>query len=172
MRVERQPLGDHRGSLTRLFCADDLVAAGWIWPVAQINQTLTAVRGTVRGLHYQRPPHGEAKLVSCLAGSIFDVAVDLRHGSPTFLHWHGEILSADNHAALLIPPGFAHGFQTLCDHVSLLYCHSHPHAPEAEAGVSVRDPALAISWPLEISVLSERDSAHPVMTQDFKGVYL
>ena len=110
-RIERQRLGDARGFLSRLFCAEELAAAGWSKPIAQINQTFTAKRGTVRGLHFQYPPHAEMKLVSCLRGEVWDVAVDVRAGSKTFLRWHAERLSADNGCALLIPEGFAHGFQ-------------------------------------------------------------
>ena len=158
--VRRQRLGDSRGFLSRLFCADELAAAGWTVPIAQINHTFTARSGTVRGLHYQRPPHVEAKLVSCLRGEVWDVAVDLRTGSPTFLRWHAERLSADNGCALLIPPGFAHGFQALSDDVELLYCHSAAFAPQAEAGLHPQDERLGITWPLPISELSARDAGH------------
>ena len=120
MRVQRQPLQDARGLFERMFCADELAAAGWTQPIAQINHSVTRQRGSVRGLHYQRPPHAEMKLVSCLRGEVWDVAVDLRAGSPTFLQWHAEHLSPSNACALLIPPGFAHGFQALTDDAELL----------------------------------------------------
>ena len=171
-RVQRQQWGDARGFLSRLFCADELAAAGWRRPVAQINHTHTAERGTVRGLHYQRPPQAEMKLVSCLAGEVWDVAVDLRAGSPTFLHWHAERLSAQNGCGLLIPEGFAHGFQALSDDVAMLYLHSAVYAPEAEAGLQVLDPQLAIAWPLPVRGLSPRDAAHPLLTDAFQGVVL
>ena len=103
--ITRQRLGDSRGFLSRLFCAEELAAAGWVKPVAQINHTYTAIRGTLRGMHFQRPPHAEMKLVSCLRGEVWDVAVDVRPGSPTFLCWHAERLSANNGQALLIPEG-------------------------------------------------------------------
>jgi len=162
-QVQRTPLGDSRGFLARLFCAEELAAAGWAGPVAQINHTHTARRGTVRGMHFQRAPHAETKLVSCLRGMVFDVAVDLRPQSPTFGRWHAVRLSADNACALLIPPGFAHGFQALCDDVELLYCHSAPHAPAAEGGLDPQDAALAVAWPLPVSELSVRDAAHPAL---------
>jgi dTDP-4-dehydrorhamnose 3,5-epimerase len=168
--VRRHRLGDARGSLTRLFCADALRAAGWNHPVAQINHTVTAQTGTVRGLHYQSPPHAEAKLVSCLHGEVWDVAVDLRAGSPTFLRWHAERLSADNGQALLIPEGFAHGFQTLTDNVEMLYCHSHPHSPAAEGGVHPLEARLRIDWPLAVIGLSARDGAHPPLDAEFAGL--
>ena len=171
-RVERQRLGDSRGFLARLFCADELAAADWTKPVAQINHTRTAKRGTVRGLHLQRPPHAEMKLVSCIRGEVWDVAVDVRAGSPTFLRWHAEHLSAENGRALLIPEGFAHGFQALTDDVELLYCHSAAHNPDAEAGLNPQDARLAISWPLTIAELSAKDAGHPPIDTGFEGVRL
>lgn len=168
--VTRQRIGDDRGFLARLFCAEELATAGWTKAVEQINHTSTARRGTVRGMHYQQPPHAEMKLVTCLRGEVWDVAVDLRRGSPTFLQWHAEKLSADNGHALLIPEGFAHGFQTLTDGVELLYCHSARYTPGAEAGINARDPRLAIRWPLPIGQLSPRDAEHPMLDQGFVGV--
>ena len=170
--IERQRLGDNRGFLARLFCADTLASAGWHKPISQINQTFTAQLGTVRGMHYQQPPHAEMKLVSCLQGEVWDVAIDLRVGSSTFLHWHAEILSAGNNRAMLIPQGFAHGFQTLTDDVQLLYCHSSAHNPEAEAALSAQDPRLAIRWPIAITELSIRDAKHPLIDAKFEGVSL
>lgn len=169
-RIARQPLGDPRGFLARLFCAEELASAGWLTPIAQINHTYTAKKGTVRGLHFQHVPHAEMKLISCIHGEVWDVAVDLRAGSPTFLQWHAEYLSADNGCALLIPEGFAHGFQCLTDHVELLYCHSQSYAPEAENGLNPTDPRLEISWPLVITELSTRDAEHPLLSSAFKGV--
>jgi dTDP-4-dehydrorhamnose 3,5-epimerase len=168
--VRRQRLGDARGSLTRMFCADELRAAGWTKPIAQINHTVTAQAGTVRGLHCQHPPHAEDKLVSCIRGEVWDVAVDLRAGSPTFLHWQAELLSADNGVALLIPEGFAHGFQALTNNVEMLYCHSHQHVLQAELGVHALDPRLGITWPLPVIGLSERDASHALIGDDFAGV--
>lgn len=171
-RVQRQPIRDQRGSLTRIFCAEALAAAGWNQPIAQINHTSTKLQGTVRGLHYQRPPCAEMKLVSCLRGEIWDIAVDVRQGSPTFLQWYGERLSADNLNALLIPQGFAHGFQALTDDVEIMYCTSAPYAPELECGLHPQDPALGIAWPLPISVLSERDAKHPWIESHFSGIII
>lgn len=170
--VERQRLGDSRGFLSRLFCAEELAAAGWHKPIAQINHTYTAKRGAVRGMHFQHPPHAEMKLVSCIRGEVWDVAVDLRVGSKTFLQWHAESLSVDNGRALLIPEGFAHGFQALTDDVELLYCHSTAYTSTAEAGLNAKDPMLAISWSLQITELSLRDSQHPMLNEQFTGVAL
>jgi dTDP-4-dehydrorhamnose 3,5-epimerase len=170
--VERQQFGDSRGFLARLFCVEELAAAGWHKPIAQINQTLTQKKGTIRGLHFQNAPYAEMKLVSCLRGAIWDVAVDLRAGSPTFLQWHAEELSAANHRALLIPEGFAHGFQTLCHECELIYLHTQTYTPGAEAGVNPKDSMLSITWPLAITELSARDSHHPMLDYQFKGVTL
>lgn len=170
--VERQRLGDERGYLTRLFCAEELAAAGWIKAIAQINHTYTIHRGTIRGMHFQYPPHTEMKLVICIRGEVWDVAVDVRAGSPTFLKWHGEVLSSDNRRALLIPDGVAHGFQALTDDVELIYCHSMPHKPEAEGGLNPVDPELGVRWPLPVGVLSARDAAHRLIDSGFTGVRL
>ena len=170
--VERQQLGDSRGFLSRLFCAEELGAAGWHKPVSQINHTFTQRKGTIRGMHFQRAPHAEMKLVTCLRGAVWDVAVDLRLGSPTYLHWHAVELSASNGCALLIPEGFAHGFQTLVDDCELIYLHSTAYAPAVEAGLNARDPSLSINWPLNISEISARDLQHQMLDHQFKGVEL
>ena len=172
MQIQRQPLSDARGALTRIFCSQALANAGWHGPIAQINHTHTAQRGTVRGLHYQRPPAAETKLVSCLHGAVWDVVVDLRAGSPTFLHWYAQELSADNHIPLLIPPGCAHGFQTLQDDTELLYLHSAPYTPDCEGAVHVSEPQLAIAWPLPIANLSPRDTTHALLPPEFEGIVL
>jgi dTDP-4-dehydrorhamnose 3,5-epimerase len=170
--VERRQLGDSRGFLSRLFCADELATAGWRHAVAQINQTVTTVRGTIRGMHFQRPPHAEMKLVTCLQGAVWDVAIDLRAESPTFLQWHAQELSAANRCALLIPEGFGHGFQTLSQDCELLYLHSASYAPQSEGGLHPEDPRLAIPWPLPKSEISARDAQHPLLTPQFPGVTL
>jgi len=168
--VIRKPIGDERGYLERLFCEEELRAVIEDGRVVQINRTLTARRGTVRGLHFQHPPHAEIKHVSCLRGEVFDVAVDLRAGSPTFLRWHGEVLSADNHRSVVVPEGFAHGFQALTDDCELLYLHTAAYEASAEAGLHVQDPRLTIEWPLPVEGLSPRDAAHPLVGSDFVGV--
>ena len=170
--VEGQRLEDARGFLSRLFCSADLTIAGWHKPIAQINQTCTPKQGTVRGLHFQHAPYGEMKLVTCLRGAVWDVAVDLRGESATFLQWYGLELSASNCRALLIPEGFAHGFQTLADDSELLYLHSTAYTPEAEAGLNPIDPRLSIDWPLDIAEISERDAKHLMLDDQFKGVSL
>jgi len=168
-RVDRVGIGDARGFLSRLFCADILRSAGWTKSVTQVNYTFTQRRGAVRGMHLQRAPHMEMKLVSCLRGAVWDVAVDVRKGSPTFLKWHAETISADNMRAMLIPEGFAHGFQALTDDCELLYLHTAPYAAEAEYGLNPVDPALAIAWPQPIAEMSDRDRNHPLMAAEFEG---
>ena len=170
--IERQRLTDTRGFLARMFCAEEFVAIGWNKPIAQINHTSTVHSGTIRGMHFQHPPHSEIKLVSCLRGEIWDVAVDIRSGSPTFLHYYGVCLSAENCTALLIPEGFAHGFQTLTDNVELLYCHSATYSAKAEGGLNPQDPELGIKWPVPVTEMSDRDMSHPLIHNGFKGVCL
>lgn len=169
-RVERWTLVDERGEFERLFCADELAIAGFPSAPAQVNRSLTHIPGTVRGMHFQYPPHGEVKLVGCLRGRVFDVAVDIRRGSPTFLRWYGCVLSADNHQSLLIPCGFAHGFQVLVADSELVYCHSAAYAPKAEGGLHPLDPRLGIDWPLPPVGLSARDGGHLPIPDDFVGV--
>lgn len=159
--VQRQAHEDARGAFARVFCAQELAEAGWTKALAQVNHSRTKHAGSVRGLHWQPAPHAEMKLVSCLAGAVWDVVVDLRPASPTYGHWHAETLSAENQLAMLIPEGCAHGFQSLSEGAELLYCHSMPYAQEAEAGVHALDAQLAIRWPLPVAALSARDAALP-----------
>jgi dTDP-4-dehydrorhamnose 3,5-epimerase len=170
--IGRKTITDSRGSFSRVFCNEELAVAGWKRPIAQINHSVTVRSGTIRGLHFQRPPHGEMKLVSCIRGTVWDVAIDLRAGSPTFLQWHAEVLSAENGRAMLIPEGFAHGFQTLTDQVELVYCHSAPYVPEAEAGLWPFDSMVSVSWPSAATEISERDAGFPRISGEFQGVVL
>jgi len=168
--IQRYPIGDQRGYLERLFCEAELHAIIADRRIVQINHTLTAKAGTGRGLHFQYPPHAEMKLVSCLRGEVFDVAVDLRQDSPTFLHWHAETLSAENHKTIAIPEGFAHGFQTLSDDCELLYMHTVAYQPDAESGLNALDPRLAINWPLPLRERSPRDEAWAFLADNFAGI--
>ena len=168
--IERHRRGDDRGFLSRLFCGDELEVAGWKKPIAQINHTFTSKCGTIRGLHYQTQPHNEMKLVSCIRGEVWDIAVDLRSNSSTFMQWHAQILSEDNGHALIIPEGFAHGFQTLINDCELLYMHNANYSPHAEAALRFNDERLAITWPLPVTEISERDKAHPLLTTKFNGI--
>ncbi|MDR3641699.1 MAG: dTDP-4-dehydrorhamnose 3,5-epimerase [Humidesulfovibrio sp.] len=161
--VETRPVGDQRGSFARLFCARELEPLALPGPIVQINHSYTSAAGTVRGLHFQRPPKAEAKLVRCLRGRVLDVAVDLRKGSETYLTWHAVELSPENHLAFYLPRGFAHGFQTLEPDCELLYLHTEFYSPEHEGGLRFDDPALGIPWPLPVAELSARDAAHPLV---------
>lgn len=161
--VRRNPIHDERGFFGRIFSADDLLPFGWPGGVAHVNHSYTAKAGTVRGLHYQLDPYPEAKLVTCIRGAVLDIALDAREGSPTrFAHVAAE-LSADDGGAMLVPAGFAHGFQALTDDVELIYLHSWPHVPEAQAGFRPDDPALEIAWPLPIALTSAKDAAWPLV---------
>lgn len=170
IKVQRKKQGDARGFLSRIFCQDLLSNIGWTKPIEQINHTLTQKVGAVRGVHFQHPPFTEVKLVTCISGEVWDVVVDLRQGSATFLHWHAEILSANNLTSLLLPEGVAHGFQVLAPDSELLYCHSASYMPEAEGGLHPLDPNLDIKWPLEVRELSERDQSHPFISDTYKGI--
>lgn len=161
--IERKQMGDERGFFSRFFCREELPEFGENGAIAQINHTKTQMKGAIRGMHFQRPPHDETKFVSCLAGAVFDVAVDMRPDSPTYLQWYGEILSAENARSLMIPGGFAHGFQTLTENCELIYLHDKPYAPQAEGGLNPLDPRLAISWPLAVAQMSDRDRALPLL---------
>ena len=174
--IDRKPIGDARGWFERFFCVDEFAALGLQKSIVQMNRTLTQKKGAVRGMHFQRNPHLETKIVSCLRGAVWDVALDLRAGSPTYLKWHAEVLSADNHRAYFIPDGFAHGFQALTDDCELLYLHTERFAPGVADGLNPADPALSIDWPLGIDThteLSESDRKRPLlssMTPIFEGL--
>jgi dTDP-4-dehydrorhamnose 3,5-epimerase len=168
--LERQPIADARGWLERMFDADELRPIVGDRSVVAVNRTLTSASGTVRGMHFQVPPSAEAKVVSCLRGEVFDVAVDVRRASPTFLRWHAERLTADNRRSLFIPEGVAHGFQALTDDAELLYLHTASHDPAAERGIHPLDPRIGIEWPMAVENLSARDAGHPLLDDRFEGI--
>jgi dTDP-4-dehydrorhamnose 3,5-epimerase len=159
--VRPTPRGDDRGWFARIFCAEEFAANGLEPAVAQVNLATTVEAGTVRGLHYQLPPAAEAKLVRCVAGTIFDVVVDNRPWSPTFGRWAGVELEAEDALALYVPPGCAHGYQALTDGARALYQSSSPYTPDLERGIDHADPELAIAWPLLPRNVSEKDRALP-----------
>ncbi len=163
--IDIEPIGDDRGFFARWYCRSELEAQG-LEPVdAQGNLSHNPKAGTLRGLHLQRPPAAEIKLMRCTRGAIFDVIVDCRPGSPTRWRWIGVELSAENRRALYIPKGFAHGYQTLVDDVDVLYLVSEPYAPGHEDGLRHDDPELAIEWPLEAQALSPKDTAWPLLSE-------
>jgi dTDP-4-dehydrorhamnose 3,5-epimerase len=168
--AETNPLADERGSFTRLYCERELASALGGRRIVQVNQSKTAEAGTVRGMHYQKPPHAEMKFVRCTRGRVWDVALDLRAGSPTFLKWHAEELTDGNMKMLCIPEGCAHGVQTLEAGSEILYLHTAFYEPSAEGGVRHDDPAVAIKWPLPPANISARDQKHPLLDKNFRGL--
>lgn len=161
---------DSRGSFSRLFCEKELSEIIGARQILQINQSLSKNVGTVRGMHYQQPPYAEMKIVRCLSGRVFDVAVDIRKGSKTFLQWVGVELSAENNRAMIIPEGFAHGFQVLEPDSVLLYLHTNSYDKASEGSLHHADPAIRIQWPFTPCDLSEKDKNQPFITSNFMGV--
>ncbi len=162
--VEVEPLEDERGFFARTWCATEFQNHGLDSALSQCSISFNKARGTVRGLHWQKAPNEEAKLVRCTQGAIFDVAVDVRSDSPTYKHWVGIELTAENRKALFIPAGLAHGFQTLTSNTEVLYQISVAYVPGMAAGVRWNDPALAIDWPItEKIVISARDAGLPLL---------
>lgn len=161
---------DDRGIFARLYCEHELISIVGPRRIVQVNHSRTTTIGAVRGLHYQHPPHAELKLIRCLKGRVWDVAVDLRLDSPTFLRWHAEELTPTNTRTMVIPEGFAHGFQVLEPESELLYLHTAFYKPYAEGGLRHDDPFLKIHWPLAVTDLSPRDATHPLISSDFFGI--
>lgn len=172
MIAETEGFFDQRGAFSRLFCEKDLASVLGQRHIVQINHSRTNQTGAVRGMHYQRAPHAEMKLVRCLKGRVWDVAVDLRKDSATFLQWHAVELTAENALMMIVPEGCAHGFQVLEEQSELLYLHTASYAPESEGGVRHDDSQLGITWPIGVTDISERDRAHPFINLDFCGVEL
>lgn len=170
--VETTPYADHRGSFARLYCERELGEVIGGRRIVQVNHSRTASVGAIRGMHFQHPPYAEMKLVRCLKGRVWDVAVDLRAGSPTFLKWHGEELTPENARMLVIPEGCAHGFQALAPDTELLYLHTAFYTPDAEGGVRYDDALLGITWPLAVTEVSQRDAGHPAIGSGFSGIHL
>jgi len=161
--VELERIEDQRGFFARSFCRDEFTAHGLSAVVAQCNVSWNRFRGTLRGMHYQASPYQEAKLVRCTRGAIWDVIIDLRPTSSTYLRWYAHELSANNRIGLYVPQDFAHGFQTLIDDSEVLYYMSESHHPESARGLRWDDPKLAIPWPVSQPTVSERDRAYPLL---------
>ena len=161
---------DDRGWFARTFCKEEFKESVGDVEWVQINHSYSRQKGTLRGMHLQHPPFEEIKLIRCVAGKIYDVSIDLRKGSPTFLKWFGIELSAENKKMIYIPCGFAHGFLSLSTDCEIIYHHSNYYKPESEAGIKFDDPLININWPSSITEISDRDKNHPYLTDDFKGV--
>ena len=170
--IDPDPFKDERGFFARTFCQKKFAEIGFHKQIVQINHSATRLKGSIRGMHYQRPPASETKIVRCVQGAVFDVMVDLRADSTTFMRWHGVELSQKNMCMVYIPDGFAHGFQTLTDNADLIYHHSAFYNPEYEHGFRYDDPAVSITWPLSVSEISQRDINHPFLCGDFGGIEL
>lgn len=163
--IVRFPLmEDPRGSFQRVYSEREFIEIGVLKPIVQINMSHTSRRGTIRGLHYQAGASAEIKMVRCLRGEIFDVIVDLRPDSGTYLKWHGQVLSAETRQMIIVPEGLAHGFQALSDNVEVIYPVTAPYAPEDERGIRWDDPAFNIKWPIDKAIVSDKDAGLP----DFK----
>lgn len=161
---------DNRGWFSRVFCKKEFAAIGHDKEWVQLNHSFTRAKGSLRGMHFQYPPFREIKMVRCIAGGVYDVVIDLREGSSTFLQSTGVELSAANRQMLYIPEGFAHGFQTLVDNTELLYHHTAFYEPGHEGAIRYDEPLAAIKWPLQATEISERDRQHAYLTENFKGI--
>jgi dTDP-4-dehydrorhamnose 3,5-epimerase len=159
--IDIEPLTDERGFFARTWCQRELTAQGLEAGIAQESVSRNRHKGTLRGLHFQKPPHEETKIVRCVRGAIFDIIVDIRPTSPTFMQWQGFELTAESHRALYVPKGCLHGFQTLEDDTEIFYLISNYYVPGAAAGYRYNDPAFSITLPLPVDVISERDSFWP-----------
>lgn len=168
--IELSPHRDERGEFTRLFCARELEEIGHTKKIVQINHSMNRTKGTIRGLHFQFPPSPEIKIVTCMSGRVFDVIVDIRKNSPTFLSWYGQELSQATRRMLYIPAGFAHGFQTLEESTELLYLHTEFFSSSNEGGLRYDDERVGIQWPLEATEVSARDRSLHKLTEEFKGI--
>lgn len=163
--IDIEPREDARGFFARLWCREEMASAGLDAEIVQESLSYNHAHGTLRGLHFQRAPHAETKIVHCPRGAIFDVIVDLRPGSPSYRRWQGFELTAANRRALYIPKGVAHGFQTLADDTEVAYRMSEFHVPEAAAGYRHDDPAFGVAWPLPVGVISARDLEWPAFAE-------
>lgn len=168
--VHTERFRDERGWFARTYCAKEFAQIGHKGEWVQMNHSFTAKKGTVRGMHYQLPPFREIKLVRCTRGKVFDTIIDIRKGSATFLKSFSVLLSEEEMNMLYIPEGFAHGFQTLTDNCELIYLHSEFYEAGHEGGIRYNDKMIAIGWPEDITVISNRDQEHPLLTENFKGI--
>lgn len=170
--INSKSIQDDRGLFIRFFCKKELHKICQNNEILQINFSKTIKKGTIRGMHFQFPPKSEIKMVRCIKGSVYDVAIDLRKNSKTFLKWHGEILTPENLNMIFIPKGFAHGFQTLEENSELLYLHTEYYNPNFEGGIKYNDPKININWPLEVTQISDKDNKYKYINNNFMGLEL
>jgi dTDP-4-dehydrorhamnose 3,5-epimerase len=168
--ITLQPHSDNRGWFARFYCKEEFEQINHTKEWVQMNHSFTATKGSIRGMHFQHPPYTEIKVVRCIAGAVYDVIIDLRLGSKTFLQWFGTELSVQKKNMLYIPEGFAHGFQTLTEDCELIYFHSEYYRQGVEGGIKYDDPAIGIHWPLTVTEVSERDNNHVLLDNNFKGI--
>ena len=168
--IELEPFADQRGLFARLFCSQEFQKINHHQHIVQINHSINYKKGALRGMHYQKAPKAEIKILRCVHGAVYDVIIDIRKDSPTFLKWHGEILSGENMRMMYVPKGFAHGFQTLETNSELLYFHTEFYNPEFEGAISYDEPQVSIKWPKDVTEISERDKHHPYLDNDFAGL--
>ena len=170
--ISIEKIEDNRGFFARTWDSEEFKNHDLVSNFVQSSISFNKKKGTIRGMHFQLPPHGETKIVNCFRGKIFDVLIDLRKNSPTFKKWESYELSSENYNMLYIPQGIAHGFQTLESGSELLYLHTEYYTPNAEGGLAYNDPLLKISWPLPVAEISERDLKHPLLTKQFSGIQI
>lgn len=168
--INLEPFNDERGWFARFYCKDEFKQIGHDKEWVQLNHSVTYEKGALRGMHFQIAPYREIKMVRCIAGAVYDVIVDLRKDSKTFLKWFGIELSAENKKMLYIPEGFAHGFQCLSFDCQLIYFHTEFYQPGSEGGIRYNDPLIGIEWPMDIATISQRDKSHPYLDENFKGI--
>jgi dTDP-4-dehydrorhamnose 3,5-epimerase len=168
--IETEPFRDKRGLFARTYCKREFQEIGHNKDFVQFNHSATTQKGTLRGMHYQVPPSAEIKLIRCVSGKVYDVIVDIRFQSPTFLRCYGVELDEENMRMIYVPEGFAHGFQTLEDNTQLIYHHTQYYDPANERGIRYNDPSIAIEWPLEPVNVTDKDKSYPLIDNNFKGI--
>lgn len=170
--IKLEPFQDERGLFARTFCQKEFEQIGHTENFVQFNHSMTVAKGCIRGMHFQKPPFAEIKLIRCIKGKVWDVIVDIRQNSMTFLKWFGVELSAENQKMIYIPKGFAHGFQTLEPNTELIYHHTAFYTPSAEGGLKYDDPKLKIDWKLTPEQLSKKDQEYNYINENFKGIVI
>jgi dTDP-4-dehydrorhamnose 3,5-epimerase len=170
--IKRNPKIDSRGFFSRIFCSEQHSNLGFSKSIQQINHSFSLKKGTIRGMHYQLTPHADTKLINIIHGEILNVVIDLRIQSTSYLKWCSVKLSENENNALLIPEGFAQGFQTLSDNVELIYCHTEKYFKDFDRGLNPFDPALSINWPLPVTEISDRDKNQHLIDKRFKGFFI